>query len=444
MLRDPIWRPCTQMKDHETVPIIPIRRGQGLYLWDADGNRYMDAISSWWVNLLGHCHPRIMEAVRRQTHDLEQVIFAGFTHDAAETLARRLLEITPPGLTRLFFADNGSAAVEVALKMSHGFHRNLGRPERTKFAYLTHGYHGETLGALAVCGEDLYAELFGGIMVQNVRVTGPDCYRCPYYRERQTGDEFCDAPCFAAMEQTLAERKDLAAVIVEPLVQCAGDFRMYPPSYLVKLRAATREAGVLLILDEIATGFGRTGTMFACEQAGITPDLMCLSKGITGGTLPLSLVLATEGIYAAFYAEWAEMKAFLHSHSYTGNALACAAAAETLAVLKDEDVIAANRPKWEHMQQAVRERFAGLPYVGEVRSAGFITAVELVRDKASREPLDWRTRAGTRIYREALGRGALLRNLPNIVYFMPPYCITHEEIEELADIALASTRAVMG
>jgi adenosylmethionine-8-amino-7-oxononanoate aminotransferase len=444
MITDPIWRPCTQMKDHETWPPIRIRRGQGIYLWDADGNRYMDAISSWWVNLLGHCHPRIMEAVRRQTRDLEQVIFAGFTHGPAEDLVARLLHITPPGLTRVFFADNGSAAVEVALKMSHGFHRNLGRPGRTRFAYLTHGYHGETLGALSVCGEDLYAELFGGIMLDNARVAGPDCFRCPYGRERVSGGEFCDAPCFEHMERTLSERGDLAAVILEPLVQCAGDFRMYPPTYLRKLRAATKEAGVLLILDEIATGFGRTGTMFACEQAGIAPDLMCLSKGVTGGTLPLSLVLATEEIYEAFYGEWAEMKAFLHSHSYTGNALACAAAAETLAVLAEEDTIAANRPKWEHLQAAVRERFEPLPYVGEVRCQGFIAAVELVTDRKTREPLDWRGRTGTRIFREALSRGALLRNLPNIVYFMPPYCIDHDQIEELADIALASTRAVLG
>lgn len=440
MITDPIWRPCTQMKDHEAWPVIRVSRGQGIYLYDADGNRYLDAVSSWWVNLLGHCHPRLMEAVRRQTHDLEQVIFAGFTHEPAERLVRSLLQITPPGLTRVFFADNGSAAVEVALKMSHGFHRNLGRPERAKFAYLTHGYHGETLGALSVCGEDLYADLFGAIMVQNVRVPGPDCYRCPFGRER----EGCDAPCFAAMERTLAERRDLAAVIVEPLVQCAGDFRMYPPSYLRRLRAATREAGVLLILDEIATGFGRTGTLFACEQAGISPDLMCLSKGVTGGTLPLSLVLATEEIYAAFYHDWADMKGFLHSHSYTGNALACAAAAETLAVLREEDTVAANRPKWEHLQQAVRARFEALPWVGEVRATGFIAAVELVRDRATKEPLDWRQRTGTRIFREALKRGVLLRNLPNIVYFMPPYCITHDQIEELADAALDAARAVLG
>jgi adenosylmethionine---8-amino-7-oxononanoate aminotransferase len=435
-----IWHPCTQMKDHETFPLIRIARGQGIYLYDQAGNSYIDAISSWWVNLFGHANERIIGAICEQGKRLEQVIFAGFTHAPAEDLAAALLGIAPAGLEHVFFADNGSAAVEAALKMSHGYWRNTGSPGRNRFVFLDHGYHGDTLGALAVCGEQLYSEMYGAIMTKQLRVAGPDCFRCPHGRSR----EECSLECFAGMERTLAEHSsEIAAVIVEPMVQCAGGFRIYPAEYLRRLRESTRRHGVLLILDEIAVGFGRTGTMLAAEHAGISADLVCLSKGITSGTLPLSVVLATNEIYSAFYHEYTELKAFLHSHSYTGNALACAAAVETMRIFREEDVLERNIPKYTLLQRLVRERFGNEPHVGEVRALGFICAVELVNDRERREPLDWKERTGLRIYREALKRGALLRNLGEVIYFMPPYVITEPEIERLVDIAHASMKAVL-
>ncbi len=436
----PIWHPCTQMKDHETWPPVRIVRGQGIYLYDAEGNAWIDAISSWWVNLFGHTHPRLVAALKAQLDRLEQVIFAGFTHEPAEQLARGLLALTPETLTHVFFADNGSCAVEAALKMSYGFWRNQGRPEKRHFVHLTHGYHGETLGALSLCGDDFFAGPYREIMVPGIRADGPDCFRCPRGRARDA----CDVECSAGLERILAERgHEIAAVILEPLIQCAGGFRMYPPAWLARARELTRAAGVHLIVDEIATGFGRTGRMFAAEHAGVAGDFVCLSKGITGGMLPLSAVLTTDEVFDAFYHDWAEAKGFMHSHSYTGNALACAAAVETLAIFRDEDVLHRNIARQRRLEEAVRERFSDLPCVGEVRSCGFVCAVELVADRATKRPFDWRARTGFRIYRQALERGALLRNLGDIVYFMPPYVIEAHEIDRLADIALAATRAVL-
>ena len=436
-----IWHPCTQMKDHEMYPPVFIDRGQGIYLYDREGHAYIDAISSWWVNLFGHANPRIIRAVGGQLSRLSHVIFAGCTHAPAEELATRLLAVAAPGLTRVFFADNGSCAVEAALKMSHASWRNLGHPEKCRFLYLANGYHGETAGALGVCGDHLYAAPFTPLFVPHIEVAGPDCLRCPHGQVRET----CDTPCFAAMQTAIDAHRDvLSGVIVEPLVQCAGNFRMYPPAYLAKLRRATREAGIHFIADEIAVGFGRTGTLFACEQAAVSPDFMCLSKGITSGTLPLSCVLTTDAVFDAFYHDYVDDKAFLHSHSYTGNPLACAAACETLRIFEEEDVIAANRPKIAHLQAAVRQRFAGCRHVVDIRSTGWITAVELYADPERNIPFDWKARTGFRIYREAIARGAWLRNLGDIVYFMPPYVITTGEIDRLVDIAYDSVKAVLG
>ncbi|WP_243547319.1 adenosylmethionine--8-amino-7-oxononanoate transaminase [Pseudodesulfovibrio tunisiensis] len=441
MERQTIWHPCTQMKDLEQYGLIRAHSGKGIYIYDEQGKSYIDAVSSWWVNLFGHANPRIARAIAEQASQLEHVIFAGVTHEPARRLADRLVDLMPEDISRVFFADNGSAAVECAMKMSYGYRRNTGQAERNRFVYLTNGYHGETLGALSLCGEDLYTELYGPIMPRNIRAQGPDCFRCPYGRTRDD----CACECFEHMERILEEQaSEITAVMVEPLAQFAGGFKFYPPLYLKKLRECTARHGVHLILDEIATGFGRTGTMFAMEQAGITPDLVCVSKGVTSGTLPLSAVLTTDEIYGAFYADYTEMKAFLHSHSYTGNPLACAAAVETLNIFRDDDVINVNRAKAAHLRKAVEARFAGHPNVGEIRSLGFICAVELVSDPATKEPFDWKARTGYQIYRKAVERGALLRNLGDVVYFLPPYVITEEQIDELADIAIASVTDVLG
>ncbi len=368
--------------------MIAIRSGAGAWLEDFSGKRYLDAVSSWWVNLFGHANPRINAALREQLDRLEHVIFAGFTHEPAVRLAERLVAISPAGLTRCFFADNGSAAVEVALKMSFQYWRNQGRHGKTRFIALENGYHGETLGALSVGSVDLYKALYKPLLMDVLMAPSPDCYA----REPGESWEAYSLRRFASMESLLAlHAHEVAAVIVEPLVQCAGGMRMYHPIYLSRLREACDRHGVHLIADEIAVGFGRTGTMFGCEQAGISPDFLCVSKGLTGGYLPLSAVLTNENVYAAFYDDYANLTAFLHSHSYTGNPLACSAALATLDIFASDDPLTTNRAKAERLGRRARE-LADHPHVAEVRQTGMIVAVEFVRDKRTREPYAWQER----------------------------------------------------
>jgi adenosylmethionine---8-amino-7-oxononanoate aminotransferase len=426
-----VWHPCTQMKDHETLPVVPVRRGEGVWLEDFDGRRYLDAVSSWWVNLFGHANPRINAALHEQLDTLEHVLLGGFSHEPVIRLSERLVEIAPPGLERCFYADNGSSAVEVALKMSYHYWRNRGRRGKTRFITLTNSYHGETLGALAVGDVGLYKDTYAPLLMQAITVPSPDCF----LRERGTGWAEHSERMFSHMERTLAAHANEAcAVIVEPLVQCAGNMRMYDPVYLRLLREACNRHGVHLIADEIAVGFGRTGAMFACEQADISPDFLCLSKGLTGGYLPLSVVLTREEVYQAFYDDYRKLTAFLHSHSYTGNPLGCRAALATLDIFAQDDVIERNRALAECMREATAH-FAEHPHVAEVRQCGMILAIELVRDKVRRAPYPWQERRGLRIYRDALERGVLLRPLGNVVYFMPPYVITPDEIRFLAQVA---------
>ena len=427
-----LWHPCTQMKDHEWMPMVPVRRGKGVWLEDFDGNRYLDAISSWWLNLFGHANPEISAAVAAQARELEHVILAGFSHEPVVKLAERLVAVTPEGLSRCFFADSGSAAVEIALKMSFHYWRNQGRHSKTRFVTLSNSYHGETLGALAVGDVELYKEIYGPLLMDTLTVPSPDCY------EREPGEtwEAHSRRKFDAMESTLATHADeICAVIVEPLVQCAGSMRMYHPIYLELLREACDRHGVHLIADEIAVGFGRTGTMFACEQAGVTPDFMCLSKGLTGGYMPMSVVLTTDEVYGAFYDDYESLKAFLHSHSFTGNPMACAAALKSLDLFEENDVIDANKSLAKEMARAVAP-LEEHPHVAEIRQTGMILAIEMVKDRASHEPYPWQERRGIRVYRHGLENEVLLRPVGNVVYLMPPYVITPEEISTVADVAI--------
>ncbi len=432
-----VWHPCTQMQDHERLPLIPIARGDGVWLHDFEGRRYLDGISSWWVNLFGHANPRISAAVRDQLERLEHVLLAGFTHEPVLKLSESLIRLLPAGLTRCFYADNGSAAVEVAVKMSFHYWQNLGLPRKRRFVTLSNSYHGETLGALAVGDVELYKKVYQPLLMDVITVPSPDCHL------RGAGESWeCHSRrMFAEMERTLAANAgEIAAVIVEPLVQCAGSMRMYHAAYLSMLRDACNRHGVLLIADEIAVGFGRTGTLFACEQAGIRPDFICLSKGLTGGYLPLSVVVTTEPVYQAFYDDYRNLTAFLHSHSYTGNPLACAAALATLDIFRDEDVIARNRALAHRLSEAT----AGLadhPQVAEVRQTGMIVAIEFVRNKATGEPFDWRERRGLRAYEYALAQGALLRPIGHVIYLMPPYVIEPEQIDWLAGVARGAVDA---
>ena len=426
-----LWHPCTQMQDHETLALIPIRRAEGVWLEDYDGKRYLDAISSWWVNLFGHCNPRINAALRDQLEQLEHVLLAGFTHEPAVQLAERLIQLAPQGLSRCFYADSGSAAVEIALKMCFHYWRNLGQVRKTKFITLSNSYHGATLGALALGNVPLYKETYAPLLMDVISVASPDCF----YRAAGESCSDYSRRMFAPMEQALEQHAaEACAVIVEPLVQCAGGMRMYDPVYLTLLRDACDRHGVHLIADEIAVGFGRTGKMFACEHAVITPDFLCLGKGLTGGYLPLSAVLTTDKIYQAFYGDYAACKAFLHSHSYTGNPLACRAALATLDIFEQDKVLENNRKLAQHMADAAA-RFEDHPHVAEVRQTGMILAIEMIKDKTTRTPYPWQERRGLAVYRNALEQGVLLRPLGDVIYFMPPYVITPEQINFMADVA---------
>ncbi len=432
-----VWHPCTQMHDHSFLPMVPIARAQGAWLHGHDGRRYLDAVASWWTCLLGHRHPRIVAALKDQLDRLDHVMLAGFTHAPAIELAEELVRIAPPPATggaplrRVFYADNGSCAIEVALKLSFHYWRNLGQHARTRFIALTGSYHGETLGALAVTDVALYRETYAPLLLQPIFAPSPDAW------DAAPGESAaaCAARRLGELRAILQRHAhEVCAVVVEPLVQCAGGMRMHDASYLGGLRALCDEFQVHLVADEIAVGFGRTGTLFACEQGGIVPDFLCLSKGLTGGTLALAAVLTHEPVYQAFYAEHASGKAFLHSHSYTGNPLACRAALATLAVLREEPVLERNRALAAHLQARLAPLRAH-PQVGEVRQTGMIAAIELVRDRATRAPFPARERRGLRVYRHGLDRGVVLRPLGNVVYFMPPYCITPDEIDFMVEVA---------
>jgi len=426
-----LWHPCTRMKDHEQLPLIPIRRGEGVWLEDFDGKRYLDAVSSWWVNVFGHANPRINQRIKDQLDQLEHVMLAGFSHQPVVELSERLVRITPQGLDRVFYTDNGSTGIEVALKMSFHYWRNCGRSEKQRFVTLTNSYHGETVAAMSVGDVALFTDTYKPLLLDTYKVLSPDCY----LRPDGVSWEAHSRQMFVHMEQTLAEHhRDIAAVIVEPLIQGAGGMRMYHPIYLKLLREACDRYEVHLIHDEIAVGFGRTGTMFACEQAGITPDSLCLSKALTGGYLPMAAVLTTDRLYQAFYDDYATLRAFLHSHTYTGNPLACAAALATLDIFEQDQVLEANKTLAARMASATAH-LAHHPHVAEVRQTGMAVAIEMVQDKASKTAYPWQERRGLKVYQHALQRGALLRPLGSVVYFLPPYTITEEQIDFLAEVA---------
>jgi len=441
-----VWHPCTQMHDHETLPMVPIARAEGAWLYDHDGKRYLDAVSSWWTCLLGHRHPRIIAALKDQLDRLDHVMLAGFTHEPAIELAEALVAIAPRAanddgaLRRVFYADNGSSAVEVALKLSFHYWRNCGQGERTRFVALSGSYHGETLGALSVTDVALYRKTYAPLLLEPIFTPSPDTYDAAPGESAAACAERRLGELRAILER---EGRTIAAIIVEPLVQCAGGMRMYDASYLTGLRALCDAFGVHLIADEIAVGFGRTGTLFACEQGGLAPDFLCLSKGLTGGTLPLSAVLTTNRVYDAFYAEYSAGKAFLHSHSYTGNPIACRAALATLSVLRDEPVLERNRTLAAHLAKRIAP-LSSHPNVADVRQTGMIAAIELVRDKTTREPFAALERRGQRVYRHGLERGVVLRPLGNVVYFMPPFCITPDEIDFMIDAAIEGVDKAVG
>jgi len=429
------WHPYTQMKDCEDFPPILIEKARGIKLYDDKGNTYYDTISSWWCNVHGHNHPAIKGAIKKQLERLEHVLFAGFTHKSAILLAEKLVSITPKSLSRVFFSDNGSTAVETALKMSFQYWRNTGNKRKTKFVSLDSAYHGDTIGAMGVSGLGLFNKIFGKLFLPSIKVPSPYCYRCPMGRERQ----LCDIECIGPLEKLFKKRRgEIAGLILEPLVMAAGGMIIYPKEYLKRAEKLAKKYNIHLILDEVATGFGRTGKMFSSEHANVRPDFMCLSKGITSGYLPLAATLTTDRIYKAFYADYEEKKTFYHGHTYTANPVACSAALASLGVFEKEDVLRKSCKLAPFLNRGL-ERLRGLEFVGDVRSLGMIGAIELVKDKKTKKPFGFKERIGLKIYKEALKRKIILRALGNVIYLYLPLCTKKAEL----DFILTQTSATL-
>ena len=417
-----VWHPCTQMQQHESVPLIPLASGRGAWLYDVEGHRYMDAISSWWVNLLGHANPRINEALKQQLDTLEHVMLAGCTHEPVVALSERLSALTGGALGHCFYASDGASAIEIALKMSFHYWRNTGRSDKQGFVCFRGGYHGETLGALSVTDVPLFRDAYAPLLRPAHMVSSPDA------RLARDGESAADQArrCAHELERLLEQHAhELCAVVIEPLVQCAGGMAMHDPLFLQTLRALCDRHQVHLIADEIAVGCGRTGTFFACEQGGIWPDFLCLSKGISGGYLPLSLVMTRNQIYQAFY-DADVTRGFLHSHSYTGNPLACRAALATLTILEEDQVLQRNQVWAQHLTRAMQP-LAHHPKVQHFRQRGMIWAFDVALD-ASQSASDF----SRRFFTSALKHELLLRPIGNTVYCMPPYILSEDDAEWLA------------
>ena len=425
-----LWHPCTQMKDHENIPLIPIKSGKGVWLKDYNGKKYIDAISSWWVNLFGHCNPYINKKIKIQLKNLEHVLLAGFTHMPAINLSEKLIKLTPKEITKCFFTDNGSSSIDAAMKMSFHYWKNKGYTKKRKFIALTNSYHGETLGSLSISNIDLYKKTYKAILKNTIIVKSPDCF----HKNQKDSDEKHTVEMFDEMLKTIKKNhNDVCAVIIEPLVQCAGYMRMYHKIYLTMLKQACSKYNIHLIVDEIAVGFGRTGTMFAFEQSKIVPDIICLSKGITGGYMTLSSILTTEEIYKSFYDEYIKLNAFLHSHSYTASPIACTAACASLDLFKKLNTLKNNQKLSNYIQRKM-SHLINHPNIAEIRQKGMITAVEMVKDKKRRIPYNWKERRGMKAYLYGLQNNVLIRPLGNVIYFMPPYVITSKEIDKVVDV----------
>ena len=434
------WHPYTQMSVVGTDPPLRVARAEGLFLYDTDGNRYYDAISSWWCVVHGHGHPRLREAAARQMARLDHVLFAGVTHEPAARLAERLAAVAPEGLSRVFFSDNGSTAVEVALKMSLQYWRNVGREEKTGFVCLDRGYHGDTAGCMSVSGVEAFLRAFRPILFPVRRVPAPSCYRCPVGKTGPACAVECARPVAEALEEGSGR---VAAVILEPLLLAAGGMLVYPPAYLAEVARLARDHGVHLIVDEVATGFGRTGTMFACAQAGVSPDFLCLSKGLTSGTVPLAATLTTDSVFDAFLGAPDSGRTFYHGHTYTANPVGCAVALASLDLFEENGVVEHVERISPRLAEGVRA-LADLPAVGDVRHLGMVAALELVRDRGTREPLPGDDPVLAAVRREGLRRGLFLRPLGNVVYLFLPQCTTETELDDILSRFGEVMRNVLG
>jgi adenosylmethionine---8-amino-7-oxononanoate aminotransferase len=425
--RQYLWHPFTQMQGFMAEDPLIISRGEGIYLYDIQGNRYLDGVSSLWANLHGHHRPELDRALTTQLSQVAHSTLLGIAHPPAILLARRLVELAPPGLKKVFYSDNGSTAVEVALKLAFQFWRNRGRSEKQRFLKLSGAYHGDTLGAVSVGGIPLFHEIYQPLLFETLEAPAPYCYRCDYR-------DACAQQCLTRLEELVAEHHaELAAVIVEPVMQGAAGMIPQPPGYLARVREVTRRHHVLLIADEVAVGFGRTGAMFACEHDGVSPDLLCLAKGITGGYLPLAATLATDEVYQAFLGDYEDFKAFFHGHTYTGNPLGAAVGLASLDIFEQDRVLEGLPAKITQLTGRL-EQMAEHPHVGDIRQRGLMVGLELVADKATLEPFPPARRTGHRVIQAARQLGAILRPLGDVIVLMPPLCITPAELDTLCDI----------
>jgi adenosylmethionine-8-amino-7-oxononanoate transaminase len=434
-----LWHPYTQMKDFEEDDPLFVDRADGVFLFDAQGQRYYDTISSWWCILHGHNHPRIKAAIRDQLERLEHVHFAGTTHEGAIRLAEKLAALTPERLNKVFYSDNGSTACEVAIKMSFQYWKHMGENQRESFISIERGYHGDTIGAMSLGGVPAFRGPFDALTFDSYRIPSPYCYRCPYNSRPSARSQdhsiarlpSCSIECLDPLEKLLADKgHKIAGIILEPLLQAAGGMIVYPVQYLKRLAGLASHHRIHLILDEVATGFGRTGRMFAFEHAGITPDFLCLSKGLTAGFIPMAATITTDDIYHAFYADYEEDRTFFHGHTFTGNPLASAAALASLEIFEQEKVLDGLQDKIDILQSGM-ERFKELPWAGDVRGIGMVAAVELVMDWRTRTPFPSGKRVGWMIYKEGLKKGLILRPLGDIVYLFLPLSVGTDQIEDI-------------
>jgi len=434
-----VWHPFTQMRDWcEEEPLI-VASGKGAVLKDIHGREYIDGVASIWTNVHGHCREEIDRAVRDQLSKVSHTTLLGLANVPSIELARKLVEITPAGLSKVFYSDNGSTAVEVAVKMAFQYWRQRPdpKPGKTAFISFTNAYHGDTIGAVSLGRIELFHEMFDPLLFQTHRAYYPYCYRCRYDKSYPS----CGLHCLCSIEEILQKRHDrIAAIVMEPMVQGAGGMIVSPADFLTRVRELATQYDVLLIADEVATGFGRTGKMFGCEHAGVRPDLMALGKGLSGGYLPVAATLVSEKVYNAFLGDYSEKKTFFHGHTYTGNPLGCAAAVASLELFEGDNVLDVVGRQAASLAGKL-DAFRGMDHVGDVRQLGLMVGVELVRDKTTREPYAWEDRVGIKAVREARDRGIILRPLGNVIVLMPPFCITEEQLGTLVGVTEASIRA---
>jgi adenosylmethionine---8-amino-7-oxononanoate aminotransferase len=436
-----VWHPFTQMQEWEQEEPIVITRGEGSWLIDSDGNRYLDGVASMWTNVHGHCRFELNEALKAQVNRLEHSTLLGLASEQSIILAQRLAEITPAGLDRFFYSDNGSTAMEVAVKMAFQYQLHKGRGERSRFITFRHAYHGDTLGAVSVGGIDIYHSTFRPLLFETIQAPSPYCYRCEL---GCSGPETCGMKCLEALESLMElHGATCAGLVIEPLLQGAGGMIVQPPGFLRRVRGLCDRYGLLMITDEVATGFGRTGRMFACQHEAVVPDIMALSKGIAAGYLPIAATVTTEEVYGAFLGRYAELKTFFHGHTFTGNPLACAVALRSLELFESDRLLELLQPKIKRLQERLAE-FVRLPHVGDVRQCGLAAGIELVEDKSTKRAYPWELKTGVRVCLEARKLGIFSRPLGNTVVVFPPLAIAPDELELLLDGLERAIRTVTG